>query len=211
MGKYRSLSNKGRVIIGLIGYIGSGKTTVAEILQELGVEAIALADPLKSLVHDTFLMQDEMHLRDDQEWKMKPNLKLGGWTPRKVYQFIGTECFRLIQPDVWVDYARNRIRTSPELQSKDIVVTDIRFPNEARMVTELGGYLWLIDRPREVKPEPWWKHLMFWRRNKVHESESYVDQMREEMSPFIIDNSGSLGDLADKVSRRFKQLKGEVE
>lgn len=70
------------------------------------------------------------------------------WTPRTILQYVGTEGFRSIDPQVWVRYAINDARE--RLHSgglKFVAITDCRFRSEAQAVWAAGGEVWRIKRP----------------------------------------------------------------
>lgn len=115
------------MLIGICGKAGSGKDTIGDYLVEQhGFDKIALADPIKRLVRDVFVLDDTTV--NDRELREKPLDKWGGWSVRKLLQFIGTEMFReRIDEEIWVKSLWYRIKDFPE---KNYVVTDMRFPNE---------------------------------------------------------------------------------
>ena len=70
----------------------------------------------------------------DDYWKV---------SPRYVLQKVGTECLRNnFDKDVWVKSLQNKILKC----SGRIVVPDVRFLNEAKMIKDLGGFLLRVDR-----------------------------------------------------------------
>ena len=129
-------------------------------------------------------------------------------TPRKLLQILGTEAGRqVIHPNIWVnalfaDYIGNNVFTvteddgmsgTQELVYPNWIITDVRFPNEAQAIKDRGGIVIRINRdyqnplmPDVAIPE--------------HPSETALDNHNFD---YVIDNSGSISDLIDKV----KQLK----
>lgn len=66
---------------------------------------------------------------------------------REFEQNYGTEAHRdIFGQDFWVHHALADV-TEPNENGKVIVITDVRFPNEAVKIKELGGYLVYIDKP----------------------------------------------------------------
>jgi hypothetical protein len=55
---------------------------------------------------------------------------------RKFLQWVGTEWARSQDPDVWINIIRRKIESTPK--DVPIIVTDLRFPNEAKMLSEMG-------------------------------------------------------------------------
>jgi hypothetical protein len=74
-------------------------------------------------------------------------------TPRKILQLVGTEAMRVgIHNDLWI-YSLER-QLDP---AKDYVITDMRFPNELKMVNRVGGKSIFVQRGR--LPD-WWGDAM---------------------------------------------------
>jgi hypothetical protein len=76
---------------------------------------------------------------------------------------------------------RQRDRTRP------LVITDMRFPNEAMTVKKLGGFLVRCDRDVPASPG-----------EDQHTSETALDNYLHW--DYVIDNNGSLEDLQGKVA-----------
>ena len=123
---------------------GCGKTTVADLLIEH--QRVSFAAPLKEAVSH---MLHELGLPDftyaytDKE-AIIPEV---GVSARHMMQTLGTEWGRAcIHPDFWVMIARAKAERIMA-DGRSVVVDDVRFPNEAAMIRDLGGELWRIDRP----------------------------------------------------------------
>jgi len=136
-------------LIGLTGRAGSGKDTVADFLCEThGFVQLALADPLRHGLQAMLgLTAEQLHRRDIKETP----IDWIGKSPRELMQTLGTEWARdLIHPDLWLRRAEQRIAqikaSPPILHVAGIVVSDIRYENEADWLRGLGGKLWLIKR-----------------------------------------------------------------
>ena len=105
------------MILGLVGLAGSGKSTVADILQkDHGFVSVALADPIKRICRELFSFTD-VQLWGPSEERNKPDTRYplvvgmdagepehGYLTPRHALQQLGTEFGRACYPNVWVDY-----------------------------------------------------------------------------------------------------------
>jgi hypothetical protein len=73
-----------------------------------------------------------------------PNL-----TPRWILQYWGTEvCRRAFHDDIWIASLENKLRNSKD----DIVISDVRFPNEIKAIHSAGGKVIRVTRG----PEPEW-------------------------------------------------------
>lgn len=127
-------------IIAFCGLAGSGKDTAAAALKPLGYTLLKFADPLKDLVCNVYGFTREQ--LEDQEFKSTPHPNLGGQTPRHALQWLGTEGFRSVYENTWVDYTLREIQKYPY-----VVISDCRFPNEALAIQQAGGIVAYINRP----------------------------------------------------------------
>lgn len=123
----------------------SGKTTVAEALVHRGYDRVPFAAPLKDmacslLVSLGYGRGEAARLVYEDKGAKLPALDV---TVRHVLQTLGTEWGRTcIGPDVWLTCWR-ATATARRL----VVVDDVRFPNEADLIRDLGGELWCVWRP----------------------------------------------------------------
>jgi hypothetical protein len=141
------------VVIGLVGAKGCGKSTVANLLVETyGFQRLRLADPLKEMLKTLGLTEAQV----DGDQKEASLAFLCGKTPRHAMQTLGTEWGRnLIGGDLWVNACQQRImRLATGRKRRMIVVDDVRFPNEVRMIREMGGLIWSVRRPDAEPKEP---------------------------------------------------------
>lgn len=138
------------MLIGMVGFIGSGKGTVGDLLiNKYGFKSDAFAAPVKDCVAKIFGWDREMlegatswsRLARDQEepwWKDR----IGSMTPRRALQLMGTEAGRnVFHKDIWMYALERRMETG-----KDYVITDVRFPNEIEFIHNLGGVVVRIKR-----------------------------------------------------------------
>ena len=141
-------------IIGFTGRARSGKDTAASFVCDMfGFEPVSFAEPIKQAVTAMFGL-DERHL--DGELKETPLEGLGR-SPRYLFQTLGTEWGReLVHPDVWI-YAMNtwvkrleREYLRQGLRLQGVVVSDVRFENEAAWVRDRGGLLIHLERQKTV-------------------------------------------------------------
>jgi len=125
-------------LIGLGYRARAGKDTVGAILeQSFGYEPIAFADTLKQLCYGLVESSDS---GDD----FKENVQLCGLTGRQLLIAVGKALREHVSPNVWID-ALN-IHGALDYYGR-VVITDVRFPNEAAKIKELGGILIEVRRP----------------------------------------------------------------
>lgn len=69
-------------------------------------------------------------------------------SPRQIMQWWGTEYRRSSAPGYWVQKTAQRVaQLQTALQACLVVITDVRFDDEAQLVRSLGGQIWQIKRP----------------------------------------------------------------
>ena len=190
------------MIIGICGLIGSGKGSAADILvEQYNFEKLSFADKLKDSVATMFSWPRNMLEGDSDEsrdWREQKDIfwsKETGRniTPRLVLQEFGTDCMRQGFFDgIWVSMVKQELQKNP---SKNYVIPDVRFPNEAQMISDLNGKVWRVMRG----PDPIWFRMyqdINVEPKDVHESEwrwANVDFDNR------INNNGSLDDLKGQV------------
>lgn len=127
-------------VVGITGAAGSGKDTIADHLcARHGFIKVSLADPIKDILNERYGFTAE--LWNNRAWKEAPNPMLGQdrhgmyYSPRQAAQWMGTEVGRRLGgQDVWVKEIQRRINGAGY---RDVVIPDIRFDNEARLVDTL--------------------------------------------------------------------------
>lgn len=130
------------MIIGLQGYAGSGKSTVAKYLEERhGFARRHIKDPIRNmareLILDVGIERPEVYL--DGDLKRTPIPELGNRSATEIQQFLGTEFGRnFIHPDIWLDIWSAWAAGHPK-----VVQESVRFANEA----ERCDVIWEVRRP----------------------------------------------------------------
>lgn len=131
------------MLIGLAGKKRSGKDTVARMLQAHGFVPSSFAAPLRSFVAG--LLGATLEELDRE--KETPLAFLDGATPRQMMQTLGTEWGRaMVHPELWTRSWAQRYRSYIDAGA-DLVVTDVRFENEAEIIWSAGGYVVELHRP----------------------------------------------------------------
>jgi hypothetical protein len=151
-------------VIGITGKAGSGKTTAANWLVRNHAQAsrMPFARPLKRMFYELIreaIPRDWPHQAgdylDNPEFKEAPIPFLGGETPRRLMQTLGTEWGRnTVHPDFWVRIAEVKLARmlgvrgrNSETNTLVAVFDDVRFANEADMLRRYDGIILRIERP----------------------------------------------------------------
>lgn len=141
-------------IIGILGFIGSGKGTVADLLvSEHNFRKDSFAASLKDGCAVMFDWPRELLEGDtpeSREWRevvdewWSDKLQIPDFTPRLALQVFGTEVVRNnFHSDFWFLTLQNRYFKE---KNKNIVIPDVRFPNEIKMIRDIGGQLIWVKR-----------------------------------------------------------------
>jgi len=150
------------MIIGICGFIGSGKDTIADYLVNFHeFRRDSFAATLKDAVAAVFGWDRELlegRTKQARAWREQVDpwwsqrLNMPGLTPRLVLQLWGTEvCRRSFHDDIWIASIENKLRSA----SDNIVISDCRFPNEIRSIKQAGGMVIRVHRG----PDPAWYHM----------------------------------------------------
>lgn len=199
-------------IIGICGFIGSGKDTAADYLVNFHeFRRDSFAATLKDAVAAVFGWDRELlegRTKQAREWREQVDtwwaerLKMPELTPRLVLQLWGTEvCRRSFHDDIWIASLESRLRNSRD----NIVISDCRFPNEIKAIKNAGGKVIWVQRGEL----PSW-HIMAAKANKgdsfaaeklkalgVHASETaWVGTDFD----YIVDNNGTVDELYNRIA-----------
>jgi hypothetical protein len=208
--------NKKKSIIGIVGFIGSGKDTVADYLTNFHeFRRESFANSLKDAVSMVFSWDRtllEGRTKQAREWREQRDEwwsnRLGQEiTPRWILQYWGTEvCRRAFHDDIWIAALENKLRNSKD----DIVISDCRFPNEIKSIKDAGGIVVRVVRG----PEPeWYNAAVAYNRGPNGNAEwalskAKLDRLKIHASEtawvgtkfdYILDNNGTIDDLFAQV------------
>jgi hypothetical protein len=176
------------MLIGLHGAAGAGKDTAADRLCDShGFQKMALADPIYGMV-EAFLgtsVRDRPVKEGRVDWV--------GKSPRELLQLLGTEFGReILGHDVWIRHLMRRISWS---EAADIVVTDVRFANEAAAIRARGGVVVEVVRPNALEAVS--------AQARTHSSEFGIP---DDLIDVTIVNDGSVNDLLHRVDAAIADL-----
>lgn len=176
------------MIIGLCGAAGAGKNTVADILvEDCGFQAVSFAGPVYEAV--SAITGLPVEYLQDRKNKERPIGWLGV-SPRELLQTLGTEWGReMIHENLWIVIALNKIAELAEAGGK-VVVTDVRFDNEAAALRRVGGSVWQVNRPCETSCG---------RKERNHSSENGVSP---KLVDAVINNDTTIYRLRERTKRK---------
>jgi len=165
------------MLIGISGKAGSGKDTLGKYLCD---EYLCLhyyfAKPLKEGAKIMFA------LTDDQIANKEVPIEPWGLSPRKIWQLLGTEVGRGIDPAIWIKNAEMFIHKHP---GRTVIITDVRFDNEAIFIRNRGGVVINIVREQQDIIE------------NRHSSEG---GLKPDNVDLYIHNNGSIEDMCNEVT-----------
>jgi len=116
-------------------------------------------------------------------------------TPREVLQFVGTDIMRTFEPNYHTEVIFRSIE--PE---KNLIITDVRFPNEAKSVLDNGGCLVRINRDFSLRAK---KNPNI---SDTHSSETALDDWTD-WSYILDNNSEDLETLYNKIDIMLEDIK----
>jgi hypothetical protein len=170
-------------VVAIAGKLNSGKGVVGDAFTDLGFARRSFADPIKMTIHEMFDIPKE------QLWGPSEN-RTG--EIRQMLQHLGTEFGRHFRPDVWVDKMRKEIMVCRSKDYPGIVIPDLRFVNEAKMLREHKGIIVNVFRPDSGDHEV--------ESAVTHRSETEIDEIPSEWITTWIQNGGTLEELQGTIA-----------
>lgn len=128
-------------IIGLSGYAGSGKDTIAGILVEDGYTKISFANGVReyALILNPYFVEGFTYQEIISQIGYE-NAKRKYPSIREFLVKIGDGGRQIFGDNIW-------LRTAfKNCNSNLVVVSDVRYRNEAEYIKSLGGEIWMICR-----------------------------------------------------------------
>lgn len=137
----------------MVGFIGSGKDTAADYFINFhGYRRDSFANSIKDAVAGVFgwdRIMLEGRTAEARAWREQVDpwwatrLNISHLTPRWILQNWGTEvCREGFHDDIWIASLENRLRSSVD----NVVISDVRFPNEIAAIHRAGGQVVRILR-----------------------------------------------------------------
>lgn len=203
-------------IYGFMGFKGSGKDTAAKSLLHEGYEKVAFADTVKDVLATIFGWDRTMLDGTDPEsriireqvdewWSAKLGFDI---SPRTAMTMVGTDLFRVhFHNDIWVSSAAKKCQGFLD-SSKNVIVTDCRYPNEVDMVRAMGGQIVRIDRGNlppfwgitsSSLPEEEKREYMIDHHPDIHESEWRWNHIKPDV---VLDNFFASSDAFSEYAFR---------
>lgn len=143
------------MLIGINGFKRSGKDTVCQIIQIIHPEAerVAFADKLKQLAAMALGFEDVPSMLTEYMDECKEYWGISAFdyedgpvfelTGREYLQNLGNSARVLFSEEFWIEQAL----TPDVLRKGFVVVSDVRYANEAEFIRQRGGWIWEINRP----------------------------------------------------------------
>lgn len=206
------------MIIGVCGFIGAGKDTIADYLVNIHqFRRDSFAGTLKDAVSAVFGWDRTMlegRTRHAREWREQVDpwwserLNMPNLTPRLVLQLWGTEvCRRGFHDDIWIASVENKLRSSQD----DVVISDCRFPNEIASIRRAGGkIIWV----RRGDMPDWYDIAIAANRGDVQAKQQlesrkiHVSETAWAGTEFdaVLDNNDSLDALYEQINNLVRDL-----
>lgn len=195
-------------ILAFSGRKQSGKSTSGEYVQNLiysinkkiDVKTYSFADPLKQDICMNILgLTYEQCYGSDEDKNTLTDLEWGGkkLTAREAMEIIGTDIFRILKNNVWVDATISKIKKD----NLDLaIIPDCRFPNEVDTILDHGGYVIRLDldpfNSKSNSESALDKDKYFWSKFScvIHNSSMTIQQKNDEILRFL-SNKGILNNF----------------
>lgn len=184
--------------IGIIGRARSGKDTAGKFFVDgHGYRRVALADPLKeaALALDpivaSWAFADGFETENE---RLSEIVAEHGWESakrhtevRRILQHLGA-AMRAVDPEIWLRAALAKAQEANE-QGVPVVITDVRYRNEAASLARAGFHLIHINRPGIPQLD--------------HESER---DLGPEDARYLVQNDGTVDDLYAQLALIWDEI-----
>ena len=169
---------------------------------ELGryVKLYSFAEKLKRLAIDLLGLKEEWVFGTDAQkntkthlkWESFSDSKTGEMTAREVLQHVGTDIFRSLNENVWIDSCFRQIEEeNPELA----LISDVRFKNEIKGIQDRGGFVIGLTRGSAKR-----------KKKDNHASETEIGESLD-LCDIIIDNTDlTIPEQNEAIYNAIKEL-----
>lgn len=184
------------LIIGISGKIGSGKDTIGEYLRDkynFKIESLALnvrrvCSILTGIPLEVLLTREAKGIKVNYENKV---ITIG-----EMLQIVGNGLRESIHEDIWVNSLLSGLD-----KTQNVVITDVRYPNEYKEIQKRGGILIRVEGDPSGIKEAIRSGKSLDKRDLNAPSETALDQFA---FPYVIFNDKSKQDLYDKIDNILK-------
>lgn len=196
-----------RIIIGLHGIAGAGKDTFAAAVKELedNTDIFAFAEPLKQASKILFNFSHDQLYHPIAKEVIDERWQLNGkeCCPREILQWLGTDVLRNhINQKFFVINMQQRIAAS---KAKYVIISDVRFDNEAEFIRDIGGKVIKIKRDMEKTGGKTTKH-------STHVTEKGIST---HLIDAVIENNATIDEFKTNIRLSleflFKDLKKDEQ
>ena len=201
------------IVIGICGFIGSGKDTLADYLvKEYDFLKISFGSTVKDVISSIFGWRRDLLEGDTEESRNFRNtvdefwskeLNIPNFTPRMAMQKIATDLFREHFDDgIWVKIVKRKIMDN---KHRNIVIPDCRFQNESKLITDCDGII--INVNREL-PEWFFKYRYgktpIEELTNLHQSETSWIKWNFN---YVLDNYGTLDEYYTNIKNLVEEIR----
>lgn len=217
-----NIQNKKNLIIGMVGFMSSGKDTAADYLCNFhGFRRDSFANTLKDAVSAVFGWDRillEGRTKEAREWREQIDpwwavrLNIPNLTPRLMLQLWGTEVCRIgFHDDIWIASLENKIRKTGD----NIVISDVRFPNEIKAIHNAGG---IVIRVRRGEDPEWFDAAISFNKGPAENSTWLLSKQKLDHLKIHVSETSWIGSAIDHtisndgtIDELFSQLKNLVK
>lgn len=197
------------MVLGLAGRARAGKDTCADVLsQAYQFYRMAFADALRKEIIDAFGIDADL-FHDSTKDKKDTALAIGRCndaefmalavkmgvsvtdprSPREIMRWWGTEYRRRQNPTYWLERAAQTLDEAMRRGFRRVVITDVRFRNEADFVRYYDGLVWKINRAEASAVAA------------THQSEIELGLIQADA---VIDNNRSMTAFAAEIMKAYR-------
>ena len=167
------------MVIGIGGKAGSGKDTVAKMIEELGYEHRKFATPLYNMIARMLAVTPEWLMDNkDVTFRFPRYGEIVPMTVREILQYVGTDVCRADDEDYFIKLMDLGLLTHYP-KNKEIVISDVRFRNELAEIANFGKSIYVKRQQDETS---------------IHTHSSENDVTEKDFN-YVLNNDGTLDDL----------------